>query len=463
MKKIDDVVLVVGCDVDGTLTKMNEYFLKQESWFKKSVVNSAAYDLEDMYDVSSSKVIKWGIFNLVKYCKEVKVNNNTKKVVQRLICEGSVVHCITARKYVTFNNFIGSYMQSLVVKYNKNHDIRFSSYSFCSEDEVLRDKYLNCFQKGVELMFEDKSDVALYLAQKGITVGLINAPYNQNVSHENIYRLKKLTDYEALIKMLKEKKLKSYKEYKKEVKTNDFSLSHIEFDKLSDTSKNFYVDEYKKNILDMDFDEEGLLVGKKRYKKLYNLLMLVFARKIFTKAEGKENLVYKINPVYVSNHLDSFDQFSIVYGLKKEYICGFAADTIKNTFRGKLFNYLKGAVFINRKSDESKKIGFIELEKIKVRGNSVLIFPEGTRKNKYEKYDEVELLDFKLGAFNIAKNTKSVIVPVTLVKKNKKSKFTKVIYGKPVVITPVDDTLKIMNEVRESILNNLRSEQNENK
>lgn len=449
-----NIKLVVGVDMDGTLTHMSEYFYETKNFFRKDIVNKDAYSLEDMYDVSSKKVILWGLIYLIDYCKNSKVNNSTLKTVKKLIKDGNDVHCITARKYVTFNNFIGSYMRKLVIKYNEKYKINFLSYNFCSEKEVCRDKYLNCFRKGVDIMFEDKPDVALYLAKKGIVVGLVDAPYNKDVKHKNIYRCKKITDYEILINKVKNEKNEKFKNYK----IDNINLNNDEFQNLNEELKKIYIQKYKEYLKGLTFDEKQLEIGKKRYSRFYNLLMIGTLRKLFTSVEGKKNLIYGIDAVYVSNHLDSFDQFSIVYGIGNKYVCGFAAHTIENTKRGKIFKYLHSAVFIDRNNKESKKKGTLELEKIKIRENSILIFPEGTRKNKYKEHNDKEILDFKLGAFNIAQKTSSVIIPVTLYKKNEKSIFTKVIFGEAVLIKPEDDVVKISKEIQQSILKNIRKE-----
>lgn len=457
MKKIN---LNVGFDQDGTLTNMSDYFYNYENFFNKKIVNKNAYDLENMYDVSKSKVIIWGLFFLVGYCKQVKINKSTAKMTKTLIKDGHFVCSITARKYVTFNNFIGSYMRKLVIKYNESNKIYFSEYNFCDEKKVTRDKYLYCFKNNIDIMFEDKKEVALYLANKGIVVGLVDAPYNQDVVHENIYRCKKYSDYEKLVELILKKKLKILKK----VKLKNSELTHDEYNKLSCDEKTVYLKNYQNMLLREDFEDSNFIKGKKRYKFFYNIIMILTLRALFTKVKGKENLPFKMDVIYVSNHLDSMDQFSIVYGIKNNFVTGFAANTIENTFRGKIFKFLNSAIFIDRSNLLSKMRGMRELEKLKIRGASVIIFPEGTRKNKYEQYSDKEILEFKPGAFNLAQKTSSVILPVTLHKKEKRSMFTTVIFDKPFVIKPDDNVLDKMDEIKKIIINNLRKEKNyENK
>ena len=89
--------------------------------------------------------------------------------------------------------------------------------------------------------------------------------------------------------------------------------------------------------------------------------------------------------IIASNHVNSSDQWLIGNKLGNRAICGFAASTIKNTFRGRIFELVKGAVFIDRNDKLSKSNGEEELAKRIAHDQIALIFPEGTRKNKTEE------------------------------------------------------------------------------
>lgn len=448
--------LIVGCDMDGTLTYMSEFFLRHGAMFDNKVVNKKGYDIQEMYGVSKSKEFIWGLKYLVSYCKNAKVNQNTKRALKKLKKNNAQIYCITARKFVTKNNVLGAYMRSLVTKYNSKNKIYFDDYYYCTERDVEFQKYLGCHKYGVDLMFEDKPEVALYLADKGVIVGLVDTLYNKDINHKNIYRCKDAKDYDKVIDVAQKLKDSKNKVYNKEVKSKTFkSLEIEEFNKLSDISKEIYVRKYQEFIRKEEFDEEALELGEKRYKKCYRIIMLFTFRRLFTSIKGRKNIPYGLDVIYVSNHLDSFDQFSISYGISNNYLCGFAAKSVEKTLRGKIFKYFNAAVFIDRKSSISKHDGVLELEKYKVRNKRVLIFPEGTRKNKYDIYKDKELLDFKSGAFNLAIKTSSTIVPVALVKR----KFrTTVIYGEPIVVESSANIKQITKEAYNSILNMIRKE-----
>ena len=42
---------------------------------------------------------------------------------------------------------------------------------------------------GVEVMVDDRPEIVLYLAERGIPVLMVDAPYNKSVQHENVTRV----------------------------------------------------------------------------------------------------------------------------------------------------------------------------------------------------------------------------------------------------------------------------------
>ena len=59
-----------------------------------------------------------------------------------------------------------------------------------------------CHRYGIEFMIDDKPDVALYLAEKGIRVLLFDTEYNQGIMHDNIVRVYSWEDIYAEIQMV---------------------------------------------------------------------------------------------------------------------------------------------------------------------------------------------------------------------------------------------------------------------
>lgn len=127
---------------------------------------------------------------------------------------------------------------------------------------------------------------------------------------------------------------------------------------------------------------------------------------------------------------------------------GFASSTIEKTFRGRLFKFINGAVFIDRNDSESKQQGTHELALRIAHDQIGLIFPEGTRKNKDEEGKNKFLLKFKLGTVSIAQKTGAPILPIAI---SYEEKYSLVRIGKPIFVKSVDDLQKKNQELYDSI------------
>ncbi len=151
---------------------------------------------------------------------------------------------------------------------------------------------------------------------------------------------------------------------------------------------------------------------------------------------GNENIKKNKSYIIVSNHQTGFDIF-LLYGyfpidfrwiMKKELrklpFIGFASEKV-------------GHIFIDRSSPRAAMQSLSEAKKKLVNGNSVLIFPEGTRsRNK-------EMRPFKKGAFKLAFELGLDILPVTIKESYniKREGFMNIVPGRAgLVIHPMIDT-----------------------
>ena len=178
-----------------------------------------------------------------------------------------------------------------------------------------------------------------------------------------------------------------------------------------------------------------------------------------SKIEGKENIPYQDGFIIASNHLNSYDQFYISRALGNRQFCGFAASTIEDTIRGKMFKFIEGAIFIDRNDKESKEKGEEELVTKISNDKIALIFPEGTRKNKSEEGRKKLQLPFKLGTVAIAQKTGAGIIPVSLYYGTKK--YLKI--GEIQFVNPEDDLIEANKKLEETILSMTLSSMEEDK
>lgn len=370
--------LIIGIDTDGVLTDLSKFYIEDgKKFFKKDPVNLNGYSIKEIFDCSDKDEFRYGLFNFIKYCKKCEPRVGCREIIEQLNLDGHELHEITARKFVTMNNPIGRYSRNLLEKWYKRHNMKFKTIQYCSETDSPTDKLIGCSKLKVDVMIEDKPDVALKLAKNGIKVILFDAPYNQNLIHENIERVYNWNEvYDKITTLAKSLDKKSSEMFEKKPKE--------EIIKMSQPEKVKYFKLYHSMLKSSDFDKETNEKNKRRFKLIRTLGYLP-VKVIFNPIViGKENIPYQNGIIYASNHLNNYDQFVISYALGSKALDGIAASTIEHTPRGRLFKKIN-VRFVDRESSESKKRVEHETEISVVNGNDLLIFPEGTRKNKDEE------------------------------------------------------------------------------
>ncbi len=438
--------LVIGIDADGVLNNMSKFNIEcGTKFFKREPIHPEAYSVKEMFGCSTFMEILYGLVYFPRYCKEYEARENADSVIQRLNQEGHALHEITARKFVTCRNILGTYSRGMFETWTRKYNMHFKSYEYCSEKFSPRDKWLACHKLSVDVMIEDKPEVALYLANHGVQVLLFDAPYNKDLKHENITRVSDwLEVYDKVNDLVNQMA---------EEKEEDFLvLNGEERQKLTPLELQNYLRKYKQYLTQQPYNVELNQKFNSNFKffRTLGMIPMLFKR---IKVEGKENIPYQSGLIFASNHLDSYDQFLISKAIGNRSLRGLAATTIKDTFRGKLFQK-SGVTFVDRTDAESKKIAEEKLCVDLVNNNDILIFPEGTRKNKTEEGRQQKILKFKLGTASIAQKTGSSIVPVAIVKEKRflSMKKSVVCFGEPMVVGYSDDIEKVTDALQEEIV-----------
>ena len=182
--------MIIGVDADGVLTDMQEFNYRYgKKYFKKEILNPTGYSVKEIFGVGKWAEFFYGLKYFPQYCKEFPPREHAAEILKCLKEEGHELHEITARKFVTQKSPLGKSSQRWFKNWCSEYGFSFDSITFCSEKYGPEDKYAACVKHGVQVMIDDRPEIVLYLAERGIPVLMIDAPYNQSVSHGNVTRV----------------------------------------------------------------------------------------------------------------------------------------------------------------------------------------------------------------------------------------------------------------------------------
>lgn len=446
--------IVVGCDADGILTNLSEFNLKEGAKvYKEELINPAAYDMRDMYaNLKPVKLVPkavvtakaFGIFK--RYCTKEPPREGVVETIKDLSNDSFEFHSITARKFAT-NKVLGKISRKWFTNWLKKYSINFSSIQFCDEsskeNKTAIEKLLACKKLGVDVMIEDKPDVALYLAKNGVKVIMVNAPYNLETVHENIIHVDNW--YQV------REKLEEIKRIKQEQTNVEFIKQERDvLETYSDEQKKIYFSSYQKYLKNLTVNKEAFKKGDKKFKLIYGMLKYPIKAFYRVKTFGKENIPYQNGFIMAANHTDSTDQYRLGLALGNRPFVGFAAKEIENSFRGSLFKSTGLGIFVDRKDSVSRKESSDLMANYVAHDRIALIFPEGTRKNKDEEGRNKFQNRFKLGTVSIAQKTGTAILPVAV---NAFGHYTVVRFGELFFVNPTDDLVEVNRNLEMLIAN----------
>lgn len=192
---MEEYKMIIGVDADGVLTDLADFQYKcGEKFFKRKPSCSSGYSISQMFQSTSQQEFLFGLKYFIHYCKNWLPREKAAETISRLNAEGHTLIEITARKFVMMRNPIGRYSRSMFENWLGKYGFEFDNIIYCSERNTGREKYEACIKNKVDVMIDDRPEVALYLAEHQIKVLLFDAPYNQNLEHENVRRVKSWDD-----------------------------------------------------------------------------------------------------------------------------------------------------------------------------------------------------------------------------------------------------------------------------
>ena len=178
----------IGIDIDGTLTYagyflpyLNEYFGKEIQY--EELIK---YDFKDIYGVSEEKIMEFFLGEGRNLIFNVDILEDAKNTVLEL-SEKHNVWIITARIPETYRK------TKLWLERNGLGHVELITLG--TPDKLGKAKELGC-----DIFIEDHPDASIDIAEAGIKLYLVDAPYNRTSNHENIVRVRDWNEMRNIFK-----------------------------------------------------------------------------------------------------------------------------------------------------------------------------------------------------------------------------------------------------------------------
>ncbi len=193
----------IGIDTDGVLTDMTTFLSsKGQQRLNREPVEPHAYRMDRMFRATRREKLRYGMGIFIDYCKNCPPRDGAQRVVDQLNRDGHELYEITARKFATRKNPLGRYSKKMLLSWYEKHGFEFDKIFFCKERKACMDKARVCRDNGVQIMIEDRPDIAVNLADSGIPVLLFDAPYNHDTHGDLITRVHSWDEvYEQVLAM----------------------------------------------------------------------------------------------------------------------------------------------------------------------------------------------------------------------------------------------------------------------
>lgn len=211
----------IGWDIDGTLTKFDEFVLREATKYMKAkydmdVVYPDKYDLDLVFDVKnvliqrgyseekatfeSERILKdfWNLY-YPKYCLE-PFREEVKETIEKLKADGDENFAISSRKKTTEESVLGRTVRGMALLQIMLNGVPFDRVIFAENDEeklkIIKRNY-------IDIMIEDKPEMITEVSKFTEAICVSN-PYNKNVTSLKVDKYKDGEMYNAIQKVKKE-------------------------------------------------------------------------------------------------------------------------------------------------------------------------------------------------------------------------------------------------------------------
>ena len=377
--------LNIGIDADGVIFDLEKFQIENgKKWFKRgdAGLNKKAYDVSDIFNVSRFRRQIFWARHIYNYCMHSELMDGVVENIKKWQTEGHKLYNITSRVYVDQDDMLGKFFRWMVEERYRREGIKFDGIDYCSEKDSASDKMIACKKRQINVMIEDKEDNLEAISKNTETkVVCMNNAWNESYENPEMVRADNFDDIDKYVQTRSQEISEITEGLKFDSEKGFKRMKEQELEDLTTEQKIEYFKAYKESLKVSDkYDYEKREDAEKFWKRAYNFVVPAFNAIYNPKVFNKELVPYQKGVIFVSNHLNYLDQFTILPALKNRPIHFLAASELKEMKRGLVYDKA-GCVFIDRKSVMSKYRGFMEMANIVSNGGDVFIFPEGTRNN----------------------------------------------------------------------------------
>lgn len=428
----------IGVDVDGVLTDLESYQLKYGKKYFKDVkdIDENGYDICDIFHCSREEREKFWTKYIWRYCLVDPFREYCVEEINKLKAAGHEIHIITGRAHTTERGFLGDLFRKMLTNRLEKEGISYDSITYCSEDGSALEKAEICKNLGIDVMLEDKVENILAL-RENIPVICFDAKYNRHLSGSNVFKVNNFSDAYGIIEGLSKEKGEKF--------VFNFATQE-EISAMSNEEQIEYYKRMKDFYKSLPYDSVSRAKQEKRYSTVASVGIPIFNKAFKPVVFNKDNIPEDENVIFVSNHLNYYDQFQIISAIGNRPI-HFLTSTKMLAMKRGIFYRMTGAISVDREDKIDRKNSKEEIIKTLLNGSDVFIFPEGkTNRTK------VFLNEFHPGAVAIAKTTGKKIVPIAINDNySKDSGPLCVRFGEPMTISPTDDVIEKTEELKGNI------------
>lgn len=147
----------IGIDVDGVLTKYDEYLYKKGIKFfgQKDNVNEGEYRIRDMFNCSPIMENVFWAAHFIDYCLHEPMIIGMADMINQLQSEGHSIHIITMRANTTGRNPTVKLCRYILERFLFMNGIHPDTINFCTDFDGKNSKVKVCKRLNIDVMLED--------------------------------------------------------------------------------------------------------------------------------------------------------------------------------------------------------------------------------------------------------------------------------------------------------------------